>query len=284
MSDVPTAPQTRVCSKCGNEYPLTAEYWHKRLGDFQYCCKACRRTYSREYYAANLEKEKQYREVNYEKRLAYSRVYHAEHREKRREYSRVYREENPEKVRLSRKTYREAHREQHRAYNRVYYVANREKLRVYARAYHAEHREKKRSYAREYNRLCPEMMKVRFQRRRARQRGLPAEYTAADWLRALDYFNGCCAVCGRQLSDLFGTHTAAQDHWIPLSAPDCPGTIPTNMVPLCHGIDGCNNSKHARRPDEWLIERYGKRKAAAILRRIAEFFEWVESNQVEDAA
>jgi len=238
----------------------------------------------REYRAANPEKEKQYREMNREKLNQRSRAYHAAHREKRRAYSETYRKENAEKVRQSLKIYRKVNRDQLRAYNRAYYAANREELRVYARAYHAEHREKKRSYAREYNRLYPEMMKVRFQRRRARQRGLPAEYAAADWLRALDYFNGCCAVCGRQLSDLFGTHTAAQDHWIPLSAPDCPGTIPTNMVPLCHGIDGCNNSKHNRPPDEWLIERFGKRKAAAILRRIAEYFEWVESNQVEVAA
>jgi hypothetical protein len=56
------------------------------------------------------------------------------------------------------------------------------------------------------------------------------------------------------------------------------------MVPLCHGIDGCNNTKGAKPPDEWLIERYGKRKAAAILRRIAAFFEWVESVQEEDVA
>lgn len=243
MSDAPTAPQTRVCSKCGKEYPLTAEYWGKLHGKFIARCKACCRKYRREWCAAN--------------------------REKVRESCREYRAANLERE-----------RERSREYNRK----NLKRIREYAREYARENRERIREYAREYRAVNREIISVEKQRYRAQSLGLLAEYTMSDWQRALDYFHGCCAVCGRPLRDLFGTHTASKDHWIPLSSPDCPGTIPANIVPLCHGVDGCNNRKNATMPDEWLQRQYGKRKAAAILRRIAEFFEWVESVQVEDVA
>lgn len=55
----------------------------------------------------------------------------------------------------------------------------------------------------------------------------------------------------------------------------CPGTIPGNMVPLCHGMFGCNNSKADKDPEIWLIKRYGKRKATIILKRINVYFDIV---------
>lgn len=119
--------------------------------------------------------------------------------------------------------------------------------------------------------------KVAQAKRRTILRQLPSTLTPRDWENALGYFNGCCAVCGRQLNDLFGTHTAAADHWIPVVSPDCPGTIPTNIVPLCHGEGGCNNKKSAKHPALWLTERYGTRKANIILARVQEYFAWVLS-------
>jgi len=109
----------------------------------------------------------------------------------------------------------------------------------------------------------------------ARKRGLPDDFTVDQWQRCLDYFNHCCAVCGRQMKDLFGTHTVAMDHWIPLSSPDCPGTVAHNIVPLCHGEGGCNNSKGAKIPETWLKKRFGGRKAKAIVARIEAYFDWL---------
>lgn len=116
----------------------------------------------------------------------------------------------------------------------------------------------------------PLAIKMAGQRRRSRRAKFPADYTADDWQFALNYFNGCCAVCDRPILGLF--HTAHMDHWFALATPDCPGTVPGNIVPLCGGKDGCNTSKNARDPEEWLIKKFGKRKAKAILARIHEFF------------
>lgn len=156
-----------------------------------------------------------------------------------------------------------------------YYATNKETLRLRVRAYHRTNRETLREKTKEYQRANRAKMNVLHLRRRARKRNLPNWFTAEDWQHALDYFNGCCAVCGRPLRDLFGSHTAAADHWIPLAdpRPDNPGTVPTNIVPLCHGEGGCNNRKKARDPLEFLETEFGKRRARVILKRIQAYFD-----------
>ena len=38
---------------------------------------------------------------------------------------------------------------------------------------------------------------------------------------------------------------------------------------------GCNNKKHSKMPNEWLVEEYGTRKANEILDKVRTFFETV---------
>jgi hypothetical protein len=115
----------------------------------------------------------------------------------------------------------------------------------------------------------------------ARKRRLPNTFTAQDKRRALEYWGHRCAVCQRP-AGLW--HTIAVDHWIPLASPDCPGTVRTNMVPLCHGTDGCNNRKYAKMPSVWLREFLSKKQAARKLEEIEYFFHWMENPQIEYAA
>lgn len=116
----------------------------------------------------------------------------------------------------------------------------------------------------------PERYRLRSNQRRARKRALPDDLTLEQWQRAVDYFNGCCAVCGRQLKDMFQTHTSSMDHWIPLTSGGA--TLATNIVPLCHGVGGCNNSKRDRLPEDWLVWKFGKHRAATILARVNAYF------------
>lgn len=105
--------------------------------------------------------------------------------------------------------------------------------------------------------------------RKARQWHMPNAFTASDWRDCLEYFDNSCAVCGAHRG-LW--HTLAKDHWIPVSDPNCPGTVPTNIVPLCHGVDGCNNSKSKKNPNVWLVQTFGERKARIIETRIQKYF------------
>lgn len=163
------------------------------------------------------------------------------------------------------------------------YSINRETHLKRNRAYAAKPENKERM--RQLERANPERARVRSHRRRAKARSLPHRFTTSDWARALDYFDHKCAVCGRPRG-LW--HTLAMDHWIPLTdpRPDNPGTVASNIIPLCHsqkgGMDSCNNSKHKADPVEWLNRIYGKRKAAQILKRINAYFEWIKEQDGGD--
>jgi len=121
--------------------------------------------------------------------------------------------------------------------------------------------------------------RVSWHRYRTRKLALPCDFTNTDWQRALDYFSHSCAACGKPRG-LW--HTLAQDHWIPLSNPNCPGTVPANIVPLCHtkkdGTDGCNNTKGGQSPEIWLEKKFGKAKATSIMKRIKAYFSTVRKS------
>lgn len=133
--------------------------------------------------------------------------------------------------------------------------------------------EKNPDYHKQWKKANPEYLYIAQLKRRARQKSLPAAFSPDDWQACLEYWNHCCAVCGRQMHDLFGERSLAADHWIPLNSPDCPGTVPSNIVPLCQGIDGCNNSKSDAEPLAWLTRRLGKRAARKKLVEIQAYFD-----------
>ena len=118
----------------------------------------------------------------------------------------------------------------------------------------------------------PEKIRVISQKRSALKRQLPNTLIHDEWQNILEHFNGCCAVCGRA-AGLW--HTIAMDHWIPLAAdiPDNPGTVAWNVIPLCHGLGGCNNEKSASLPKEWLQKKFGTKKGNKVFNEISEYQE-----------
>lgn len=109
--------------------------------------------------------------------------------------------------------------------------------------------------------------------------GLPVDFTDQDWRAALDYWNHRCAVCGRAADE---DVIIARDHWYPLSRIGCPGTIPSNVVPLCHGLDGCNNLKGNREPLGWLVQTLGREAGMEKWNEIQAFFEWVRQTEHDE--
>jgi uncharacterized Zn ribbon protein len=108
-----------------------------------------------------------------------------------------------------------------------------------------------------------------------RKQRLPNLFTSQDWDRALEYWGYKCAICERPRG-LW--HTLAQDHWIPLTSPACPGTVASNILPLCHGEGGCNNSKGKKLPLAWLETHLGKRRASRKLEEIEAYFVWAHEH------
>jgi len=292
---------SKRCSTCKETKAVSAFGRDSKKKDgLLYQCKECAREYARVYYAANSEKVNEKSRVYYaansekvreavrvwqaanpEKVREASRVYHAANSEKLNEKSRVYKAANSEKLRERDRVYYAANSEKVNEKSRVYYAANSEKLREYARVYHAANSEKLNEKNRVWRAANPEKVRVHKQRRRARKANLPNTLTTAEWQYAIDYFYGYCAVCGRQLKNLDKTRRGSADHWIPLSKGG--GTTADNIVPLCHGEDGCNNRKGNALPEAWLALKFGKRKARVILKRINAYFELVKAKDKEVA-
>lgn len=249
----------KVCITCGKE-KSKHEFSKSRAkkDGLHPVCKGCDHARRRAHYAAHADEERQKK-----------REYYAENQESILAYQSSDRAANPEKYR-ARDHKRDRAKTNER--KRGYYAADPDKHRRIARESYARNPEARHLRNREWRdtergKLVARTLRIRYY---ARKRSLPDEFTTADWQAALNYFGGCCAVCGRP-QGLW--HTLAADHWIPLNSPDCPGTVDWNIVPLCHGNGGCNNSKQNRPAAEWLVEKFGPRKGRAILRKIEAFLD-----------
>lgn len=236
------------CSTCLVEFPATHEYFYRYTRSSDGLNAACKKCMS-----ARNKKWK-------EKHPNYSR-----------EYSREYRAKHPDRCKAYEKKYKESHAEEYRERHRQYYHVNKQQRKQRAREYYIANRERILSNNRQWA-LSKKYWRTVSHRRRAKIARLPNTFTPKHWNMALEYFKDRCAVCGRPQGFW---HILAQDHWIPLSSPECPGTTPTNIVPLCHGVDGCNNSKGFQSPRGWLISKLGKRLAEQKLNEINAYFEWI---------
>lgn len=270
MADI-SIPQPKKCSKCGEWFPATTEYFNRNRvtkDGLHSECKACRKAYNAEHK---------------EEKRAYNQRWYAEHKEDTDARNARWRAEHKEEQRTYFARYYAEHKSEKREYDVRYYVEHRNELRQHAARYYAEHREKQRVYVALYRVKKPEVIKAAEQRRFARKRQLPNTLTAQEWRDCLTYFSNKCAYCGKEAD--FWTVIAAE-HYIALKDPraDNPGTVVTNIIPACHGRKGvpagtpcCNNNKGNKDPEQWLIERFGKRKAREIQKRIEAYFEVVKS-------
>lgn len=260
---------TKICTKCGQEFPATTEYFHKsKRGKYglRADCKQCQsipqppKPQPQEGYKictqCGVEKP-----ANTEYFNRHTNGLHPWCKECTKAYSIQYRQENQEKVKEAK---------------RIYHQKNRDKIYRKVRKWQAENREHSIEYFKKYNdeyrRRNLDKFALAESRRRARLRSLPDTFTHEQWIACLKYFNYCCAVCGNQLRDLFGDVVPHADHWIPVSyeGNDNPGTTADNMVCLCND---CNHSKSAKLPHEWLKQKFGTRKANEILARIQAYFD-----------
>jgi hypothetical protein len=52
--------------------------------------------------------------------------------------------------------------------------------------------------------------------------------------------------------------------------------VPWNILPLCHGVGGCNNAKGKKHPEAWLSERLGHTAAKRKLKEIHDYFSYIQ--------
>lgn len=300
------------CTKCGEEKPLTLEYFYhspKTKRGFQSWCKTCQkaqnqtessRQYIRDYQKRPEVKERVRARASTPESIARKKAYwqRPEVKAKQRERWRIAREQRPRaepKITEPKPTkpssekknggyyyypeksaeYYRQHKEEFARKGKEYREKNKERLRERARERYSANREQWIAKTKEWQRANPDKKKAQKHRRNARKRDLPFNWTDKHWQVCLEYWHYCCAICGAQLRDLFGKVAPNADHWIPLSykGADNPGTVVTNMICLC---PSCNFSKHDDLPADWINRKYGKRKATEILTRVAAYFEYMK--------
>lgn len=286
---------TKRCKKCGESFPATAEYFHRnkstksgltelckdceskrrgykkripRVPDGLRRCSICKQIFpaSRDYFTYSKHDTRYGLSHNCRecaKRLAieWCKNHPEESLEIRNRNNRSSktRERNRQRYWEDPETYRERRRQRRL----------KPGVKEHEREYNAAWQQRNKSKVVEASR-----------KRRSRKSGLTDEFTTKDWEFCLSYWNFRCAICGRP-QGLW--HCLAQEHWIPIidSRPDNPGTVLWNIIPMCHGIDGCNNSKSTKDPIEWLIYRLGKRAAKKKLKEIEAYFNLVRTRTCE---
>ena len=299
------------CAKCKKLLPATPKHFNRnrtRKDGFANRCRDCANLARRERRQANIEvarrKDRERYTRDRDRIQSRSKKYYPRMNERRRKE----RLSNPEDVRRKDRERYVRHKtriltnrrendhrnpERKKRQNRNAYLKNPDAYKNQSKQWREDNpdrfkelqrksrikrRDKNRQWQRDYYKSHPDLRRIKLQRQLTRKRNLPIDFSITDWQRALEYFNHCCAVCGRP-KGLF--HTLAMDHWIPLSSPDCPGTVAANIIPLCHGIDGCNNSKSNKPPADWLEQRFGQRKANSILKHIQAYFASLKTNEGE---
>jgi len=254
----------KTCSSCKKEKDLD-DFRNHPLGKYgkHSICIECQRAYSRKVSAEKRKNEpdkvrkskKESYERNKDSILAKGKEYYKSARDYILERAANYREKNREKIRQSQRKYYSNNKSKVLESGRAYREKNSEAISNRLKNYRDNHKAETR------------------QRNRARKLDLKFSnlgYKQADWNKCITYWGNKCAACGRIEGD--GVIISA-DHWIPLSKGGI--THITNIIPLCHGKDGCNNKKHDKYPLDWLLYCFTENEARKIYNSVEEYFKSV---------
>ena len=239
---------TKLCVRCGIEYPATPEYFHrhKQRADGLYSwCKPCANEGRKRYYLRNKAKV-----------IERQRDYDQHHLDEKHERNRQWREINKAKVRQNYQEYRQQNRDKLIDYMRNYYQTNRDRLNKqsrkyyrrtrplrlrYAKNYRQENREQRAILMRAYYRSNRERMLLHQRVRGMKKRAGPG-VSIGDIEAQYSAQQGHCYWCSCQLD---GTYHV--DHVIPLARNGAHAS--SNIVISC---PFCNMSKGSRLPyKEW---------------------------------
>jgi hypothetical protein len=256
-------PEVKTCGKCKIQYPSTTEFFYHSRGKLSSRCRSCLKAMNRS---------------NYHKPEVKERVL-AQH------HSDEYRQNAAAAARKRRRN--TDHRDKVNERNRIRYRADQNK-RQKILDYMAERYRRIHPLGSRLGRPKPTIEEKRRRWRRTsfiyrhRKTALPITFTTETADILMGYFNHSCAICGCVAQE---RRMLVFDHWIPLSHPRCPGTVPENIIVLCHSLTGdkggCNNIKRYMLPDAWLRQKHPD-KASEMLNKINAYFEYIQRKTSKD--
>lgn len=140
--------ETRVCSRCKQELPLTEEYFHwanKAQRKYQYLCKPCRKEYLMQ----------RYKEIKEEGGERLERIKASKQR-----YVDKDPEREAERQRIKERNRYQSNPEHFRQRRKEWYRKNREREIEKAKRYRAEHRERTKEVNKKYKETHKEEIKI----------------------------------------------------------------------------------------------------------------------------
>ena len=205
---------TRKCCICGEEFPLTSEYWHKdkkaRFG-LRYSCKVCTR-----------QKAKRRLDENRERNKEACKNWYANNRD----VVDAYREKNAEHIAEKKRKWRKNNPDKAKKHKSDSQKRNRASANARSKRFRERH---------------PDKMRAKSRVDAHQRRTANGEFTAQDIDLLYRSQRGKCWWCGKPLGAAYHI-----DHRIPLVRG---GTnAPEN---LCLTCPPCNLSKGAKLPHEW---------------------------------
>lgn len=204
-----------------------------------------------------------------------SREWDNENPEHARQYSSTYYQLNRDAIIAATRRYELENADKVREQKKAYYRKNRDRLRAYAQQNYQANKTRYMRQAKNWKSRNPSKVNMYTSIRRARKVNLPATMSAADQKRCLDYWQYRCAFCNRP-KGMFRGMELTWEHWISINdpRPNNPGTVPWNILPAC---GNCNYGKQDRDAYEFLLKKFGKRKAKVIVDKVLAYFAWVIS-------
>lgn len=275
--------KTKVCSRCGNVFPVTSDYFFRdrRTKDgFLASCKTCKSKAEKDCHNRNREEwlarkrelsrgnkgqiseqQRIYRETHKEELRAKKKKYYDEHREEILAQKRIYTQKTKEHKHLYNKDYVEKNKEKLNKLAKERYERDREKQLAQRKEYYKDHREEIITRVAEYRKnnkkkiyecnkryyqtdIGRESNRRAGQIRKAREKDLRATFTLEQWNCCKEYFSHACAYCGKESSRL------SQDHFVPVVKG---GTYTVdNILPVCKK---CNSSKQGFDFNDWYLKQ-----------------------------
>ena len=252
---------TKNCTICLIDKPLNAFRSHL-LGKYglHSQCRECQRISTRAYMQrARQERPNELKEIKrksmkrtFDKIKSRNKAFYLKNRQDRLKKAAIYRQENRDKINV---------------WHRKNYAENKESKTLQTKTYYQTHKMEIRDRQLIYKNMHKAEIRMHNRLRKLKLSFSNSDYTQKDWLDCLVYWHHSCAICGCYAQD---SRIICSDHWIPLSKGGL--THKTNILPLCHGINGCNNFKQAKNPIDWLVEYLGENAANIKLSEIQAYF------------
>ena len=238
------------CTKCGEEFPATKEYFRARKlskDGLKSECKICLKETDKKYRENNREKifesSERYKKANIVKMKQYHIGYYADNMIKIKQYRNEYSMNNCDKIKQQQKEY---------------YYNHKDIIDNYQKEYTDKNRETKRQHLKKYSRTehGKLLKKFREQKRRSIKKELDSNFSIKQWDMCKNYFNNLCCYCGDK-------HSLTQEHFIPVSKNG--EYTKNNIIPACKR---CNSSKMDKDFFIWYPKQkfYSKEREQKILK------------------